>query len=118
MKTAYHFFLKHAGYSYDLITETKAQGQRRCAKALVNAEKISCASGWSFEWAIDQYSTSEDLNDEIEAYELWQCVMRDIDGNVLASLHGIDFGPGADPWGDPYRRVVQAELALEAIANR
>lgn len=116
MQTAYHFFLKHAGFSYDPKTESKAQGRRKCAKQLANAETFADAAGWSFEWSIDPYVTSEDF--DIEAYEQWQLVARDIDGNVIASLHGIDFGPGAEPWGDPYRRVVQAELALEAIANR
>jgi len=37
--TPYNFFLKHAGYSYNPQTETKEQGRRRCAKALVQAKQ-------------------------------------------------------------------------------
>jgi hypothetical protein len=42
--------------------------------------------------------------------------MRDKAGKVVQSLGGVDFGRDGDPWGQPYARVVEAELALEQRA--
>ena len=109
MQTAYHFFLKHAGYSYNPATETRAQGRRNTARMLAAAEKS--AAGCSFEWSIDPDIDSSEWSDDPEPWQTWQCIMRDESGRVVNSLHGIDFGRDGEPWGDPYRRVVEAELA-------
>ena len=44
-------------------------------------------------------------------HEVLGCVLRDADGNVLASLWGV-----SDP-DSAYQRVVEAEIAAEAIHN-
>lgn len=113
MKTPYHFFLRHAGYSYNPSTQTPLQGRIGGAKRLAHAEKAAMVAGCSFEWSIDPASSSLDFSDECPPWDQWQCVMRDCLGRIVQSLHGIDCGRGGGPWGDPYRRVVQAELAIE-----
>lgn len=118
MKSPYQFFFEHAGFSYDPATETPQQGRARCAKALAAAEKNARESGTSFEWSIDPDVTAADMIENVRRnndYSLWQCVARDETGDVRASLHGIDFGPDGEPWGDPYRRVVESELASEFL---
>lgn len=58
-----------------------------------------------------------------QSYHLWQCTAWQCEGDDMgaltyrASLGGIDFGRDGEPWGNPYRRVVEAELALEALDN-
>jgi len=110
MKTPYHFFLAHAGYSYDAQKETPMQGRIRCAKQLAAEEKRAKDADVSFEWDYDGL-TSKEWTDEEPAWSTWSCVARNADGEVFASLCGIDFGRDGKPWGDPYRRVVEAELA-------
>jgi hypothetical protein len=118
--TPYHFFLANAGYSYDPKTETPMQGRIRCAQDLAYAEKHAREAGASFEWSHDVDSTSADWiaphNDGgrlRDPWYAWVCLARGADGKVFASLGGIDFGRDGSPWGDPYRRVVEAELACE-----
>ena len=120
--TPTEFFYEHAGYSYDPLTETPEQGRRRCAETLASAEQWARDNGYSFEWIRDPYTTSADwIKDNDDGGEncfpwhLWTCIIHDADGNDGASLHGIDFGRDGEPWGDPYRRVVEAELALESM---
>lgn len=110
------FFWTHSGYSYDPKTETAEQGRKRCAEASADAEANGRAAGLSFEWSVDPHADSREFA-KGPAYELWQCVCHDSDGKILASLHAIDFGRGRDPWGDPYRRIVESELAAEALAE-
>lgn len=112
-QTPYQFFLSHAGYSYAPATETPLQGRRRCAKALAYAEQRASDAGATFEWLVDPYCTSAEWSDEEPPYAQWECIARDANGNVFASLCGIDFGRDGEPWGDPYQRVVEAELACE-----
>lgn len=105
------FFYDNAGFSYDPKTQTPEQGKLECAKALADAETLATAHGYSFEWFIDPDITSADFQDD--DYSLWCCQMHNDDGDVVGSLSGIDFGPDGEPWGNDYRRVVEAELALE-----
>lgn len=114
-RNAIAFFHEHAGWSYDPAKETSAQGRRRGAQRLAKAERIASDRGYSFEWQVDHIDSSE-FSDEQPPWQLWCCVMRSVDGTVLQSLGGVDFGRDGDPWGDPYRRVVEAELALEETA--
>jgi len=116
MKTPYHFFLANAGYSYDPKTETPMKGRIRCAQLLAKAEQTACDLGYAFEWCMDQYSDSSEFSEESPAYSLWVCVMRDPDGLAVDSLGGVDFGRDGTPWGDSYRRVVEAEMACEIPA--
>src|SRR5687768_6068777 len=116
MKTAYQFFYEHAGYS-ELPDETAEQGHARSAQLLADAEAKARDAGTSFEWMIDPDSDSSEWTDEEPAYAQWVCIARDGDGDVFASLHGIDFGRDGTPWGSPYRRVVEAELACELTTD-
>lgn len=103
------FFAEHAGYSYDPATETPKQGRLRCAAELASAAMRAFEDGCSFEWSVDpdgaRYYDGESATE-------WACVMRNSSGAVCGSLSGIGLGE-SDPWSDPYRRVVEAELALE-----
>lgn len=109
----YHFFLKHAGFCWNESQgENREQGRRRCAKALAKAEKWGSEQGVSFQWELDGGDSREWKEDGEPVTPTWQCIARDAGGKVVSSLGGIDFGDGK-PWGDPYRRVVEVELALE-----
>lgn len=102
------FFFDHAGYSYR-PDETREQGRTRCALNLAAAEGMGRAAGLSFEWVSDTDS------DEPGHYG---CICHDSEGAVTASLWGIGFADDGTPWdGDPYRRVVEAELAAETIGE-
>lgn len=114
------FFYDHAGVSYNPATETLEQGKVRGAKLYASAEQWARETGYSFEWGIDPYSCSADWFDDNEdggknndPWPAWKCVMYNEKGGVVQSLHGTDLGRGGTPYGDPYRRVVEAELALE-----
>jgi hypothetical protein len=103
------FFMKHAGSSYTPGKETKAQGKRRGAVALAHAEAEASRRGWRVSWEYSQepYEMG-DAESEMPS-EVYDAVLRDENGEMLESLGMI---------GDPsreYRRVVEAELALEAL---
>lgn len=113
------FFFEYGGYNYDPKTETAQQGRIRCARAMAHAEQTATNMGWRFEWDYDTDNYERSLGDheywckdakngiEHEHEILW-CQCQDKDGDVLASLGAI-----IDP-STSYRRVVEAELALEA----
>lgn len=126
----YQFFLRHAGYSYDPQTQTPMQGRVRNTRNLAAAERKARDAGLWFKWEVDPDSTSADFGDNLDngelgaPWQLWQCCACSPNespgrfsnlSTVLASLGGIDFGRDGEPWGNPYRRVVEAELALEAL---
>lgn len=122
--TPYAFFLKHACYSYDPKVETPNHGRRRCARALADAEARAREEGYTFEWETDLHCTSADWIErgrdggpDRDPWTTWACVVRDDQGNVCGALSGVDFGRGGDPWGEPYRRVVEAELASEQFPD-
>lgn len=101
MTNATAFFLKHAGWSYGPQTE----GRARCAEQLAAAEAWASSEGYMIEWRPDD--SSDEPGD-------WGCALHDPDGQVVESLWGIGFESG-EPWGEPYARVVAAELALQAM---
>jgi hypothetical protein len=115
----FRFFLQHAGYSVP-------PGRAACALALARAEHVARdIADATFEWEDDFDQPIEDLLDpsifrseeEFKAYcdryrdDVTGCVLRDANGNVRASLWAII---GAD---SSYRRVVEAELSLEAYGR-
>lgn len=114
-QTAVAFFHEHAGYGYTPGKETPEQGRQRGAERLAQAEADARDAGFSFQWFVDPEITSADFDDSPDPWALWCCTIRNADGKVVGSLGGIDFGRDGEPWGDPYRRVVEAELALEAL---
>lgn len=98
------FFAKHAGYAAR-SGETRAVAKRRAGKALARAEAEASARGWRVEWEGDP----EDSDEYEGVREVLGAVLRDEHGKVLSSLWGI-----ADPTR-AHARVVEAELALEAL---
>ena len=123
MQSPYHFFLKHAGYSHGK-GETKQQGRIRCARRLADDERKARIGGFSYVWDVDPHSTSAEWIDDNEdggrncdPWQTWQCCMLNADGRIVASLHSIDFGRDGSPWGEPYKRVVEAELAADGLTN-
>ncbi len=106
------FFFDHAGFSYNPKNETPLEGRLQCAQALARAEHTAREMGITFEWQDDW------MVDHAKEYECYEdggpqtcefCIARDAEGNVRASLGCID---DADA---NYRRVIEAELADEAI---
>jgi hypothetical protein len=108
--TAEEFFYRNAGSSYTPGKETEEQGKRRGAKKLAKAEREAAKRGWTVEWEHDPEPWDGD--DDDQPSEVLNAVLRDKNGKVLASLGAI---------GDPsrsYGRVVEAELALEALGSK
>jgi hypothetical protein len=117
LNTTQAFFFEHAGYSHDPKTETPAQGRTRCALNLAAAEAMGREAGLSFEWVIDQCTDSSVFSDARNPWQLWACIAYDSKGSVVASLGGVDFGRYGKPWGDDYRRTVEAELAEQHMLD-
>lgn len=107
---AAEFFYQHAGWGYNPTTETPEEGRRAGAEALADAERWARETGVWFRWEselgwIDHVAEYDTYDAEPETCEA--CIAYDEDGEVVASLGCID---DATP---QYRRVVEAELALE-----
>jgi hypothetical protein len=102
---SYWFFLANAGYVVGHHAE--------CALSLARAEQHASENDWAAEWVADDCPDLSWMSDEERHREhhVLGCVLKDTDGNVLASLWGI-----TDP-DNNYQRVVEAELAAEAIYN-
>lgn len=113
-QTPVRYFMEWAGTSHNPATESLAQGRYRGARKLAAAERWADVHGYYYEWGIDDL-TSAEWSDEDPPYEQWYCLLRDQHGTVCASLSGIDFGRDGTPYGDKYKRVVEAELALEQM---
>lgn len=98
LKKKIDFFLKNA-YPNDL----------KAARDRARAEKFAQDSGWEVEWEYDQEEYQMGDAETEPPSEVLVAILRDADRNVIGSLGGI---------GDPsreYRRVVEAELASEAM---
>ena len=111
-QTPFDFFFEHAGVSYRPAIESEFAGRTNGAVALARAEFIAWDEGCTFCW--DEESAWDCDRSGIEHDgPLYGCLMLDDVGVVIQSLGGIDFGDHISPQGQPYKRVVQAELALE-----
>ena len=118
---AEQFFYDNAGYSR-AMDEPAYSGRTRCAVLLADAERHAESHGWQYRWEIDADAdiTPTD-NYFVSGAEHWECLLFDKEGNVLASLGSIDLGYDSTgvyanhPNDVPYGRVVQAELASEAM---
>jgi hypothetical protein len=108
------FFYEHAGYSV-AQGETQEQGRIRCAMKLAKAEAYAQTLGYEFEWDWDQVADLSWMSDEEreQEHEVLRCRIPDPErpNHSLASLCGI-----TDP-DSSYRRVIEAELAEEAVAE-
>jgi hypothetical protein len=109
------FFYQNAGYSHDPKAETPEQGRLRCARELAEAEAVAQRLEYAFEWEFDQDADLSWMSDEEreQEHEVLCCRIVDPENtrHSLASLCGIT---DADR---NYRRVIEAELAAEAIAD-
>jgi hypothetical protein len=99
------FFYDNAGGSWNPATETWQEGTARYAAELAQAETYAQEQGWFFTWEADDIPCQ---HEDGEDHEAEVCDLNARDHALLGSLSGIC---GAT---DEYRRVVQAELALEA----
>lgn len=102
LKKAYDFFKEQAGYRVGHRAED--------ALALARAEATASALGWSVDWVDDDEPYESD--DDYVPREVLGAVLKDMEGETLESLWGI-----ADP-DRKYARVVEAELALEALTRK
>lgn len=137
--SAVRFFFKAAGYSWNPKTETKIQGRWRGARELAAAEKRAKELGLTIVWEYDEdpdtsWMDAEQLADlRNGSTEMLCCyVFKDakdcgrcesfadytrhhwVRPEILASLSGIHTDVD-DKFH--YRRVVGAELAMEALAT-
>lgn len=110
MTEAELFFYENAGWSYDPETETSDQGKLRCAHALAQAEMSAAVRGWFVSWETDP----EPWDGDTPYYgPLWIAILRDREGDCLASIGSVACPGQASDYG----RVIDAELADEAIYN-
>ena len=123
---AVEFFYDNAGYSYDPATETVEDGRLRGARQLAMAERFAQVMGaeyvWEDDWSLggnhaDNYCADAypDNGGEPETCE-WVAMYAHIPAGfenmaLVASLSCID---DATP---EYRRVIEAELALEWLST-
>lgn len=116
------FFYDNAGYSYDPRIETREQGRLRCAQSLAKAERYASEQGWLYEWSQDpegciggdcgETATCDHPCCQGTSHDCRVCLLWDADSTkVLASLGSI-----CEP-STEYLRVIEAELALEAMPN-
>jgi hypothetical protein len=119
------FFYDHAGWSYNPAAETPEHGRAAGAVLLARAETgLRRAPGTHVTWEPDPDADNEPADGYyVSGHPQWQAALvryaperpdANGDGNViLASLGGIDLGD--DGLYSAYRRVIEAELALEAL---
>jgi hypothetical protein len=122
--SAFDFFLAHAGYSYDPKTETQEEGRRRRARLLADAEVKATALGLIAQWHEDDNpdrsfmdaDAGGDYDDEDRrCAEFYLCEILSPEGESLEILGSIHEDI-RDPVGARYyRRVVEAELFLQAL---
>lgn len=102
------FFLDHAGFSYDPMTQTPEQGKRQCAERLADAED-AIMQAMRVGDVLVSWSDDERMGDEEEGVERVECCVIEINGEIVASLFAI-WDADAN-----YRRVIRAELALGCL---
>ena len=114
------FFYDNAGYSYPVgEEENKEQHRVSHAVSLAAGEAWARQEGYAFDWTIDPECTSYDqgISTRADSYRLWQVSAYGPDGEFVAGVGAVDFGRGGSPWGDPYRRVAEAEMAVDLQAT-
>ncbi len=113
-KKEIEFFYDYAPFSYKPNEETKEEGHQRTAKELAKAEKwfnfFSFSDEMRFEWEVDPDIDSSEFEDTDSPRELYICKMFYGD-QLETTIGGIDLKSATDP----YKRVIEAEMALEKI---
>ncbi len=116
LSPAIDFFLERAGFGFDPATETAEEGKLRAANALAAAEAWAAdpANEVSIDWERDYEADLDDNCDcGIDHGPNYVGIVY-VNGEVKASLGAVTFSEDGLN-GSPYRRVVEAELALEAM---
>lgn len=104
LRAAFRFFLDNAGYA-------TPPGRAQCALDYARAERDASSLGLHAEWVNDPQGMQDAYHDGRTPETVLGCVIYNAQRQHLASLWQIE-----DPSWD-YRRVVEAELAEEAIAE-
>ena len=116
---AEQFFYAHAGYSYPSGASAAEQRKARiaCARELARAETRAKEMGLVFSWEPEEFPWDGDVplapTDRLEWVACYAFAQEDSRGRCLASLGMV----ATTSYHDPYRRVVEAELAEEALAT-
>lgn len=111
---ALQFHYEHGGYCYDPATERPEDGRARCALAAAGAEAWAREQGiefrWEDDWNIGDHAAEFDCCEDggPDTCEMCAAYLGD---TLLACLGCIDDA------SDEYRRVVEADLAIEARAE-
>jgi hypothetical protein len=119
------FFYDHAGCSR-AMDEPAWSGRARVAVLLAEAEATAKRKGWEITWEIDFDADTEPSDSYfVSGAPHWQASLWAHEDGVpvhLAGLGSIDLGfaggsttEPASPWHNAYARVVEAELASEAM---
>ena len=107
------FFLEYGGYGYNAATETREEGRLRCARGYAAAEAwLVEQPGFTVEWVQDRDYDPADYDVPVPEVG-WGCIVR-ANGRT-ESLWAITFDGDGHPSGNPYARVVVAELASELM---
>lgn len=102
------FFADNAGSSYDPKVETEQEGKLRGACNLALAERWAVRAGVTFEWSPDfDHCADGDEAPEVREQVLATLATPGQTDALYASLGSIGDAT------DDYKRVVEAELALE-----
>lgn len=120
---AEEFFYRHAGYSH-APDEPAYSGRARGAIGLAGAEAAAHRKGWHAEWEIDTDADTVPTDSYfVSGAAYWVCVLRDADDEIIGATGSVDLGfasgnsgEPADPDGHPCARVIEAELAFEAMS--
>lgn len=113
LSPAEQFFYDHAGWSYTQ-GEPAWSGRTRGAVMLAFAEQEAQARNWQTAWEYDPDGADCTCGDDHGP--AYMAVLTDEDGRTLGILGGVTFATRS-PDGDPYARVVSAELASEALSE-
>lgn len=103
--------------AYDFFREQGGGRVGHSAEGAINlarAEKIAEGEGWEAEWEDDPEEWDGDTE---RPFEVLNCLLKDEQGDVIASLGSIGMSGNARQDRD-YTRLVEAELALEAALEK
>ena len=108
------FFRKNAGYSYKTgaVKSVKAKARTAHATSLAQAEAEAEARGWTVRWEDDP---EEWQGCDERPFEVLNAVLLDESGQVLESIGSVGMSGNRSTDRD-YGRVIEAELAEEALA--
>lgn len=120
---AIHFHFVHGACSHRPAVEIRETGWLRGAVDLAESERWVQEMGWEFEWVQDLEYSPDDYDAPDMPGIAWVCLLRDGSRHegehaVVESVGAVTFGGDGYPDGDPYKRVIQAQLASEAAPNQ